>query len=461
MARIVILGAGLTGLSTAYHLEQEGCNDYLIFEKEATPGGLCRSVTVQGCTFDYTGHLLHSNDATTRPLVEMCLGKDNITIQQRNSFIHLNGIQTPYPFQMYLHGHSPALIAECIQGFIQRTTSQRQPKMFTDWVEHAFGKGFGKYFFYPYQRKIFSYSPRLLTAGWTGRFVPKTDLVSIIQGALTPTSNNSIGYNATFLYPHKGGINTLITGLAQRLTRQIHTEFCATRIDTQKKIIYFSNGHTEPYDKLVSTLPLDELLYLLEGTHTHSLHNAAQHLLCTSVLNNNLGIQGSSLPNASWIYYPENTPTWYRMGFPHTFSEYNAPKGVQTIYTEVSYIKQPRNLNLAFSRIEKEVTRFFNIEKEAIIARAPLFLRHAYVIYNTWRDAHVPRILKRLQDDYTIHSIGRYGAWKYASMQEALTDGKTTANDLIKNMFIAYPSRRFHEARTLPRTSSSNRFPTP
>ena len=34
MAKIIIIGAGLTGLSTAYHLEQAGYYDFQIFEKD-------------------------------------------------------------------------------------------------------------------------------------------------------------------------------------------------------------------------------------------------------------------------------------------------------------------------------------------------------------------------------------------------------------------------------------------
>ena len=465
MARIVILGAGLTGLSTAYHLEQAGCTDYLLFEKEILPGGLCRSVTSNGFTFDYTGHLLHSNDATTRPLVDLCVGKDNLATATRSAWIESSGIQTPYPYQMYLHGRSPEVIAECIKGFVTRTQTRRQPHMFPEWVESAFGSGFGKHFFYPYQRKIFSYPPRKLTATWTGRFVPKTDLSTIIRGALTPHTADNIGYNATFLYPKAGGINTLITGLVKQIRKPLLTGFCVTKIDTVHKIITFDNGHQEPYEQLVSTLPLDNLLNMLDGTHTQELQSAASNLLCTSVLNINLGINNTgvfnsevlsscvahnALPNTSWIYYPDTNSPWYRIGFPHSFAPSACPAGTQSLYAEFSYLNKPKNNRRAITQAETKVLEHFNLSSEAVIARAPLMLDHAYVIYNTWRDQHIPQILNRLTADYAIHSIGRYGAWKYASMQEALVDGKTTAHALTNTFIPAHlstkNSRRSHEA---------------
>ncbi|MBU1869372.1 MAG: FAD-dependent oxidoreductase, partial [Candidatus Omnitrophica bacterium] len=49
--RIIILGAGLAGLSAAYHLQKQG-KECLVFEKESEVGGLCRSKNVGGFTFD-------------------------------------------------------------------------------------------------------------------------------------------------------------------------------------------------------------------------------------------------------------------------------------------------------------------------------------------------------------------------------------------------------------------------
>jgi protoporphyrinogen oxidase len=83
MAKIVIIGAGLTGLSTAYHLEKKGFHDYLIFDKESSPGGLCRSVIQDGFTFDYTGHLLHVGDNYFRSLIDKLVGFDSFNTIHR------------------------------------------------------------------------------------------------------------------------------------------------------------------------------------------------------------------------------------------------------------------------------------------------------------------------------------------------------------------------------------------
>ncbi len=48
---IVIVGAGLAGLSIALHLKGV---PYRVFEKEKEAGGLCRSYQKDGFTFDVT-----------------------------------------------------------------------------------------------------------------------------------------------------------------------------------------------------------------------------------------------------------------------------------------------------------------------------------------------------------------------------------------------------------------------
>ena len=72
----VILGAGLAGISAAYHLTK----GYEIFEKESSIGGLCRSVTKDGFTFDYGPHILFPEDIYSRQLIKSLL-KNNLRAQ--------------------------------------------------------------------------------------------------------------------------------------------------------------------------------------------------------------------------------------------------------------------------------------------------------------------------------------------------------------------------------------------
>jgi protoporphyrinogen oxidase len=430
VTRIVIVGAGLTGLSAAYHLEKRGFSDYLLLEQDETIGGLCRSVQSQGFTFDFTGHLLHASDAYFRSFIAETIGLEELNQIVRRSFIYSHETFTRYPFQVNLHGLPPAVMVECIEGFLQRPHTKRKARSFREWVLQSFGSGFGKHFFFPYQRKIFAYSVNKLSSSWTGRFVPATSLHQIIQGALADNYDETIGYNAHFYYPKAGGIETFVRAIAHAIKKPIMTGVRVTQIDVRNKRLLLSNGNAEQYDHLITTMPLDTALRCMKEPANSSLKNALAHLKCGSVVNFNLGINRADFNDKHWVYFPETRYPFYRIGFPHNLATRMAPPGTSSLYGEFSHMRKPqwwvqRTLKDAI----KETKKVFSIADQEVIAEQIMYLNHAYVTFDLWRDRNLPKILDRLAH-YDIHSVGRYGAWKYSSMQEAILDGKAIADTL-------------------------------
>ncbi len=428
MAKIVIIGAGLTGLSTAYHLEKKGFSDFSIFEKESEIGGLCRSVQQDGFTFDYTGHLLHTSDIYFRKIIEELVGIENLNTITRRSFIYSHNTFSAYPFQINLQGLPTKVIAECIEGFVKRKKIKKQ-KTFLQWVQSNFGDGFGKHFFYPYQQKIFAYNLQKITASWTGRFVPQTSLEQIVDGIIGNTQ--SVGYNANFLYPKQGGIHSWVQKFAMQVKKPIQTNCTVTKIDTKNKLVYFANGHRQKYDHLVSTMPLDCLLGLLQERSNNFLKRAQNKLICNSVINFNLGINRENLSDKHWIYFPEDKFPFYRMGFYHNFSKSMAPRGCSSVYGEFAHINKPNSwIQKTTKKSIKKAQELLEIKNSEILTKKIMPISHAYVIYDAWRETNLPKIHNHLHQN-NIYSIGRYGHWKYASMQEAVLDGRDMVNQLL------------------------------
>ena len=69
MERIAVLGAGCAGLAAAYELRQKD-KDVVIYEKNSEYGGLCRSFTVDGFTFDTFAHVNFSKDPFVMSMLE-------------------------------------------------------------------------------------------------------------------------------------------------------------------------------------------------------------------------------------------------------------------------------------------------------------------------------------------------------------------------------------------------------
>ncbi len=448
MADIVILGGGLAGISAAYHLEQKGFFDYCLFEKEQHVGGLCGSIKQDGFTFDYTGHLLHINDSYFHTLIDKIIGFDQFNVINRRSFIYSNDRYTRYPYQVNLHGLPIKTIAECIEGYINRHTHIKKPKHFKAWVLKQFGPGFAKQFFLPYQKKIFAYDLEKITASWTGRFVPNTSLEQIIAGACSQP-DQPIGYNAQFFYPKQGGILFWVDKLAQQLVNPIYSACKATKIDLKQKIVIFENGHIEPYKILVNTMPLNQLLQMTTGLTNRSFATAANKLVCNSVLNFNLGVGHDQLSDKHWIYFPESQYPFYRIGFAHNFSSHMTPKGCSSLYGEIAYIKQSEQWKRRMlAKALKKTKQLLSIQENDLVTQKILDISHAYVIYDHWRERHLPKLLNSLEQA-DIYSIGRYGAWKYCSMQETLLDGKQLADRLLIKPATIWRTKMPHKQKEI------------
>jgi protoporphyrinogen oxidase len=431
MAEIIILGAGLTGLSAAYHLEQLGIHDYQIFERDSTIGGLCRTVQQDGFTFDYTGHLLHLNHPYFQDLIYNLLAPENFNTITRRAYIYSQDTYTKYPYQVNLFGLPAETISACIQGYLERP-KLKTTKNFYQWSLKNFGTGITKHFLAPYQNKIFAYDIRKVSDSWTGRFVPQTSLTAMINGALSdqPEITQQIGYNANFIYPKSGGIFSWVEQLSNRIKQPIQTNHSAKTIDLKNKIITFNNGRTEKFKTLISTIPLDYLLKNLIEPSQSNLKILAPKLICNSVTNFNLGVNRPDLSSKHWVYFPEPEYKFYRLGFPHNFTNLATPVNCSSLYGEFSHVhKSPAYVQANLKTALKQVKQLLNIPEHEILTEKIIDIKHAYVIYNQWRDHNLPKILQTLAD-HQLYSCGRYGAWKYSSMQEAILDGKAVAEKL-------------------------------
>ena len=61
MKKIIIIGAGITGLSSAWKLSEKGYNVNVI-ESDKTIGGLAKSIKVENYYFDIGPHSFFSED---------------------------------------------------------------------------------------------------------------------------------------------------------------------------------------------------------------------------------------------------------------------------------------------------------------------------------------------------------------------------------------------------------------
>lgn len=422
---IVILGAGLSGLSAAFHLKAK---NYRIFEKEAEAGGLCRSVVHDGFTFDHTGHLLHSSHPYTQKLLKKLL-PDRLIRHQRRAAIYLMGSYIPFPFQANLWALPKDLTKECLIEFIRaHSETVKSGDDFLSWIYQAFGTGIAKQFMIPYNEKLWRIPLDEISLEWVDRFIPCPSLKEVIDGAsgITP---KGFGYNQEFFYPREGGIRILPQALLSQV-REVQFGKEVEAIDIDKKAVRFQGGDETTYRTLISSLPMDELLQLIESC-PEEIKELSSGLRYVSVVNINLGIAREGISNHHWVYFPEPTYPFYRVCFLSNLSPHMTPKGASALSVEVSYL--PSNPPTLEKVKEQTLTALVSCgilkKDDRILAEKTIFIKHAYVIYDRFRSKHLPRIIQFLRAN-EIYPLGRYGLWEYTTMEEAILQGKETAEML-------------------------------
>jgi len=429
--KTIILGAGLAGLSTAYHLKK----DYQIFEKNNRAGGLCRSEKVKGFTFDYTGHLLHLKNSYTQKLVKKLLQK-NLNLCKRNAWIYSKGVFTKYPFQANTYGLPKKVIKECLLGLIEAKyeTKREKAKTFEDFIYKTFGKGIARHFMIPYNQKVWQRHPREMATEWLGRFIPQPELEEFINGALNIQSKD-FGYNITFWYPKKGGIQSLVDAFSGKV-KPVNLESEAREVFLKEKKVIFKDGSEKKFDFLVSTIPLPVLISLIKDI-PQRFKALARKLHWVSVLNVNLGVN-RKLTDKHWIYFPEPDFIFYRVGFSSNFCPSLAPTTSTAIYTEISYTKAkplPLGRKVIEERVVGDLVKAGLMKKQDKIAIIKaLDIPFAYVVYDkNWKvcTSAIHRYLRKQK----IYSIGRYGRWNYSTMEDAILDGKETAKEINGKRF--------------------------
>ncbi len=434
--KIVIIGGGLTGLSCAYKLQQKKI-DFLLIEKNKQLGGLCRSVKINNFIFDYTGHFLHFHESKIKKFVKKLLDKNLLEISRKAKIYTQYATTTnhliPYPFQANIGFLEPKIIKECISELIKsqlKNTSVLKTKNFYSWLLNNFGSAITRYFFLPYNTKLWNYKLTEISTDWAEKFVPIPNVEQIMNNIINLTTQK-FGYNTTFFYPKHGGIQSLINSIAKCVNKtNVLTQKSVEKIDYKKKVLYLSSKETVSYDVLISTIPLNNLVKITNLPN--KIKFLANKLRYVAVVCFNIALKTSNMKNVHWIYFPQKEFVFYRVGFYHNINPTLVPENKASLYVEVSY---PPNKIISVNSLYEDVIKglkFAKIisSKKDILFYNVLYIPCAYVIYDFARNT-VVKYIKNYLESNNIFSIGRYGAWKYSYMEENIKDAFDTIDFIL------------------------------
>lgn len=428
-AVIGILGGGLSGLVLASRL-----GDAEVLEADERPGGLCRSLTADGYTFDPHGsHILFSRKQEANRFYEELLG-NNVCRRRRNTKIYYKGRYVKYPFENGLSDLPTEDNVACLTGFIEAyivraAGGSSPPKNFKEWMYGRFGAGITEAYLLPYNEKIWKTPADRMAFEWVDGRVPDPPLADIVRASLgVPTEGYT--HQLHFLYPREGGIESLVRGLLPRV-RKLHTRFRVTSIRKRGDAWLVSDGHSErEYERLVSTIPIPELIRALAGA-PKDVHTAGLSLTHRSLVTVMLGLERPPMNDFSWVYFPRPEDGWFnRISFPSNFSDRVAPTGASSAVAEMTCdVGDPVWSSPDETLVDHVVT---HAERMGIFRRSDVRVSrvartpYAYVVFDLAHRRNLD-LVTAYADRVGLELLGRFGQFDYINTDEVILRGLSLA----------------------------------
>lgn len=412
---IVVLGAGLAGLSVSYHAGHERC---VLLEKNGHAFGHIHSESASGFTWDEGPHVSFTNDDYVRELFARSVGRafEEYPVRTVN---HFRGAWIDHPAQSNLYQVPEPLRGECIRSFLAaRATPPPQPADYRAWLDYAFGRVFAENFPERYTRKYWTVPAASLTTDWIGQRVFYPGIDDVLQGAKGPLPAQT-HYIKKVRYPSRGGYQSF----ARTLAAGARIEFGATceAIDLKERLVILQDGRRIPYDQLVNTLPLPEFVRRCRQA-TPQVLAAADALHCSQLVLVNITAPHPSRVDGNWFYLYDEELLSTRVHLLERLSPHNAPPGHTGVQVEV-YAGPDRpwvaSVGEIGARVAREMEQLGFVDSAAQAQVRSWLVPWANVIFDHERRAALQCVLAWLE---------AFGLARETDELEAMTDWKAAGD---------------------------------
>lgn len=440
--KIVIIGAGPTGIGAAYRLRDLGYDNWIVYEKNNYVGGLSAThVDDKGFLWDEGIHVLYSDYPYFDAFINEVLANDYYE-HQRDNWVKILQSWVPYPFQNNLRYLPLADQLRCMLGLIQaQKNDSEEGENFKDWIIKIFGEGIAELFMLPYNADIWATPLEKMSKDWIAKRVSIVNINKVLENLILQKDDVDFGVNKTFKFPKNGGTGEIYRRAAKLFGDKLQINKKITNINTFHKEIIFSDGDRTKYDYLVSAMPLNQLINIIENAPLH-LINLAQELHYTSANIVGIGLNKKIPTTKCWVYFPEPQTPFYRLSYFHRYSPYNVPnadpENYSSLMCEVSYSKYKtiRTETLLNEVIDALIKHGIidESDREKIVSQVIYNMPYSYPVATLDRNV-ILRSLQLWLAAHNIYSRGRFGAWRYETgdMHHSFMQGAEVIDYILNN----------------------------
>lgn len=446
--KVVILGAGITGLTAAYTLSREGF-DTAVVERNHFPGGLAASFIHDGHPLDYGPHNFHTHMAWILGFLENELGADLKKMPSRPAKIFFNGKIVDYPISIFNSLRSVNLLVSlrCFVDFLRaririKLTNDLSDESFEDWVENRFGRYLYDVYFGSYVEKVWGMSGRELDAVIAKKRIPEPSLMTLILRALTGIQfgkrHSEDPHVTGSYYPKKGGIGSIadqfVRGIASHGGR-ISLDSAVQEISVGNNagyIRYSVNGEPvkEEFDYLINTIPLTGFFsYLKAGAVQRPLPDTS-FFVYRGIIFLYLTLSRSKLTDHPWIYFNErnnNDLIFNRLYEVSNFTSVGMPEKNGMLCLEITCYKDDHIWKKTDEELFESCSRFLIknkfLDKSDVKGYFTKRIAEVYPVFKKGYLAHLHAALDYLAGAGNVFTIGRQGLFSYANMDHCIDMG--------------------------------------
>lgn len=417
MSNNVILGAGIAGISAAYHLKQKGENS-VIFEKDNDWGGLCGFFEIDGFRFDRFVHFTFAKD---EKIAELFAKSSPLYAHPPVSYNYWRGCWLKHPAQNNL---APLPIEEkvkIIDSFVNRPRKDvAEISDYAEWLRVQYGDYFAENFPFAYTRKYWGVEAKQLETKWVGNRLHVSPLPEVLRGAFAEQQENFY-YTKFMNYPKKGGFRSIMNECRKGLDIRLNKK--AVRIDTAAKQVEFDDGTVENYDNLISSLPLPEIIKMISDV-PENVQNAANQLRWTCGYQVSLGFNRPDVAKYLWFYiYDEDVPP-ARVYSPNLKSPDNAPEGCSSLQAEIFFANGAKvvDKNIILQKTVEKLKEICQFNNSDVVVKDIRFEPYANIIF-TPEIYESRKVVREWLQARGIKTIGRFGEWDYLWSHQAFESG--------------------------------------
>lgn len=420
MAKVVVLGGGIAGISATYHLYGLG-DKAICYEANSEAGGLTSSFTVDGFRFDTAIHL----SFTSNEYVQQLFAKTPYYSHAPDSSCYENGVWLRHPIQNNLYPLPIEDKVSLISSFYD--APKECGDNYSSWLVSQYGSALAERYPIKYTLKYWGIDASRLSLTWIGDRVRKADVGEILRGAFEARVDNHY-YANEMRYPKQGGYFSFIKPMLEKIDIRLNKK--AVSINLSLRSVTFADGEVVFFDKLINTIPLPELIRIIDGV-PESVKAAAESLLYTTIDLISVGFSKVIENKNLWFYIYTDTLA-ARAYSPSLKSPDSVPDGASSLQFEIYNLSTSEPI--AAEAMIADVRNYL-IKSKLCSESEILFLHHkkvpyGNVVYDHGMEERRQIILDYLREKEVI-TAGRFGEWSYLWSDQALLSGKTGAESIL------------------------------